>query len=44
MARAGEGRLHWGLNADYDTLPDLKQLIAAIRTSFEQMKEAAASA
>jgi diacylglycerol O-acyltransferase len=38
-----DGRLHWGLNADYDTLPDLKQLTAAIRTSFDQMKQAAAA-
>jgi diacylglycerol O-acyltransferase / wax synthase len=39
-----DGRLHWGLNGDYDTLPDLKHLTAAIRTSFEQMKAAAAAA
>jgi diacylglycerol O-acyltransferase / wax synthase len=38
-----DGRLHWGLNADYDTIPDLKQLTAAIRTSFEQTKVAAAA-
>ncbi|MGH7924811.1 MAG: WS/DGAT domain-containing protein [Candidatus Binatus sp.] len=39
-----DGRLHWGLNADHDTMPDVKQLTAAIRTSFEQMKAAAAAA
>ena len=26
-----DGRLHWGLNADWDVLPDLSDLVAAIR-------------
>lgn len=38
-----DGRLHWGLNADYDTMRDLEHLTAAIRTSFDQMKSAAAA-
>jgi diacylglycerol O-acyltransferase / wax synthase len=35
------GRLHWGFNADYDTLPDLRDLVAAIRASFDETLAAA---
>ncbi|MGH7812712.1 MAG: WS/DGAT/MGAT family O-acyltransferase [Candidatus Binataceae bacterium] len=35
------GVLHWGLNADYDALPDLGEIIAAIRTSFSELQKAA---
>jgi diacylglycerol O-acyltransferase len=31
-----DGRLHWGLNADWDALPDLGDLVEAIRASFEE--------
>ena len=29
-------RLHWGLNADWDVLPDLRDLVDAIRASFDE--------
>jgi len=32
-----DGRLHWGLNADWDVLPDLCDLVAAIRASFDEL-------
>jgi diacylglycerol O-acyltransferase len=31
-----DGRLHWGLNADWDVLPDLRDLVDAIRASFDE--------
>ena len=34
------GRLHWGLNADWDVLPDLRNLVTAIRASFDQLLQA----
>jgi hypothetical protein len=37
-----DGRLHWGFNADYDLLPDLGDLVAAIRASFDELRAAAA--
>jgi diacylglycerol O-acyltransferase len=38
-----DGRLHWGFNADYDVLPDLNALTAAIAASFEELRSAAAA-
>ena len=35
------GVLHWGLNADYDALPDLDEMIAALRASFAELQKAA---
>jgi diacylglycerol O-acyltransferase len=37
-----DGNLNWGLNADYDALPDLADLVAAIRASFGELRIAAA--
>jgi diacylglycerol O-acyltransferase / wax synthase len=39
-----DGNLHWGLNADYDALPDLAELVGAIRASFGELRIAAAEA
>jgi WS/DGAT/MGAT family acyltransferase len=33
-------RLHWGFNADWDVLPDLRDLVAAIRASFDGLLQA----
>jgi WS/DGAT/MGAT family acyltransferase len=35
-------RLCWGFNADWDVLPDLTTFVAAVRASFDELKEAAA--
>ena len=35
-----DGKLHWGLNADWDVLPDLLDLVNAIRESFDELLEA----
>ncbi len=35
-----DGRVHWGLNADWDVLPDLGDLVAAIRASFDGLLQA----
>ena len=35
-----DGRLHWGLNADWDVLPDLRDLVTAIRASFDELLHA----
>jgi WS/DGAT/MGAT family acyltransferase len=35
-----DGKLHWGLNADWDVLPDLLDLVTAIRASFDEFLEA----
>ena len=32
-----DGRLHWGLNADWDVLPDLRDLVTTIHASFEEL-------
>lgn len=34
------GKLHWGLNADYDSLPDLGDLILALEAAFDDLKRA----
>ncbi len=39
-----DGKLHWGLNADWDVLPDLLDLVTAIRASFEELLEASGAA
>lgn len=39
-----DGNLNWGFNADYDALPDLTDLVAAIRASFAELRIAAAEA
>ncbi len=35
------GGLFWGLNADWDALPDLHALVEALASDFEALKEAA---
>jgi diacylglycerol O-acyltransferase / wax synthase len=37
-----EGRLHWGVNADYDLVPDLPDFIAALQDSFAELSALAA--
>jgi WS/DGAT/MGAT family acyltransferase len=37
------GGLYWGLNADWDALPDLHDLIDALATEFDALRKAAAS-
>jgi WS/DGAT/MGAT family acyltransferase len=39
-----DGRLYWGFNGDWDVLPDLRDLVAAIRTSFDELLQAAETA
>jgi len=36
-----DGRLHWGLNGDWDVLPDLRDLVGAIHASFGELLQAA---
>ncbi|REK19812.1 MAG: wax ester/triacylglycerol synthase family O-acyltransferase [Actinobacteria bacterium] len=38
-----DGRLLWGVHADYDALPDSDRFVAALQASFEEYKELAAS-
>ncbi|HEU4894652.1 MAG TPA: wax ester/triacylglycerol synthase family O-acyltransferase [Acidimicrobiia bacterium] len=38
------GRLLWGVQADYDTLPDAEDFVAALRTSFHELQTLAAAA
>jgi len=35
------GRLLWGVQADYDTLPDSDRFVAALHTSFQELRELA---
>jgi hypothetical protein len=35
------GKLCWGFNGDYDLVPDLREFVAAIETSFRELEEAA---
>jgi len=35
------GKIFWGFNADWDLMPDLDDFVAAVRTSFEELQEAA---
>jgi diacylglycerol O-acyltransferase len=35
------GRLHWGFNADWDTIPDLHDFVSDIEVSFAELSEAA---
>ena len=37
-----DGALHWGLNADWDALPDLHDLVEYIDLEFESLRKAAA--
>jgi WS/DGAT/MGAT family acyltransferase len=37
-----EGRLHWGINADYDLVPDLPEFVAALQDSFAELSALAA--
>jgi hypothetical protein len=39
-----DGRLYWGLNGDWDVLPDLGDLVTAIRASFDELLQAAETA
>jgi len=36
-----DGGLFWGLNADWDAVPDLHDLVEAIRSDFEALRKAA---
>jgi len=38
------GGLYWGLNADWDALPDLHDLVVALTTEFEALRQAASGA
>lgn len=38
------GRLFWGFNADWDTVPDLQALVDATASAFAELREVAASA
>ena len=39
-----DGRLYWGLNGDWDVLPDLRDLVTAIRASFDELLQATETA
>ncbi|HEY9158270.1 wax ester/triacylglycerol synthase family O-acyltransferase [Candidatus Binatus sp.] len=39
-----DGRLYWGFNGDWDVLPDLRDLVTAIRASFDELLRAAETA
>jgi WS/DGAT/MGAT family acyltransferase len=39
-----EGRLHWGINADYDLVPDLPDFVAALQGAFASLAALAAEA
>lgn len=39
-----DGRLYWGFNGDWDVLPDLGDLVAATRASFDQLLQATETA
>jgi hypothetical protein len=32
------GRLLWGIHADYDTLPDSNRFVAALQSSYQELK------
>jgi hypothetical protein len=36
------GKLHWGFNADWDALPDLHDLVAAVERELAVMRDLAA--
>jgi hypothetical protein len=36
-----DGRLLWGVQADYDTLPDSDKFVMALHTSFRELQELA---
>lgn len=38
-----DGRLLWGIQADYDTLPDADDFVSALHTSFQELRELAAA-
>ncbi len=38
------GNLHWGFNTDWDVIPDPQVLVDAVAASFDELKQAAASA
>lgn len=38
------GRLLWGVQSDYDTLPDSDEFVAALHTSFRELQELAGAA
>ena len=39
-----DGRLFWGFNGDWDVLPDLRDLVGAIRASFDELLQATETA
>jgi WS/DGAT/MGAT family acyltransferase len=36
-----DGKIGWGFNADYDTVPDLAQFVEDVRSAFREMHDAA---
>jgi WS/DGAT/MGAT family acyltransferase len=38
-----DGRIGWGFNADYDTVPDLTHFVDDVRAAFREMREAASA-
>jgi WS/DGAT/MGAT family acyltransferase len=38
-----DGKIGWGFNADYDTVPDLAQFVEDVRSAFREMHDAAGS-
>ena len=39
-----DGGLYWGLNGDWEQLPDLHDFVLALEASFGELQEAAAAA
>jgi hypothetical protein len=37
-----DGGLYWGLNADWETVPDLHEFVEALRDSFAELQKCAA--
>jgi hypothetical protein len=36
-----DGKLFWGFNADYDLVPDVREFVGQVRTSFEELRRLA---
>jgi hypothetical protein len=41
---SSEGRLHWGFNADWDAVPDLRGLVEGVAKEFDALRDAAQAA
>jgi hypothetical protein len=39
-----DGKIFWGFNSDWDTLPDLHDLVIGVGADFEKLRKAAAEA